>query len=115
MSSPTTRSDPGEKPSTADHIFEWTCGHVAGAMCAECYGELARRAAELQERVDDLTETVRRLETRGGVTISRACLEHVRDALDQCKAEIDAALSPPEPALAKADDGRQLTEETFGN
>jgi hypothetical protein len=35
------------------------------------------------------------------VTISRACLQHVADALDQCKAEVDEALtfpsSPPPP------------------
>lgn len=27
----------------------WTCGHVGGAHCAECYRILARRAAELAE------------------------------------------------------------------
>lgn len=27
----------------------WTCGHRAGAMCAECYRELARKAGELAE------------------------------------------------------------------
>lgn len=29
----------------------WTCGHVAGAMCAECYRLLAQRAHELAEEV----------------------------------------------------------------
>jgi len=28
---------------------EWTCGHVAGAMCQECYRLLAQRAHELAE------------------------------------------------------------------
>ena len=28
---------------------EWTCGHVSGAMCAECFRVLARRANELAE------------------------------------------------------------------
>jgi len=28
---------------------EWTCGHVAGAVCAECFQELARRANQLAE------------------------------------------------------------------
>lgn len=33
------------------------------------------------------------------VTISRACLQHVSDALDQCKAEVDEALAaPPSPS-----------------
>lgn len=28
---------------------EWTCGHVAGAVCAECYRILAAKANELAE------------------------------------------------------------------
>jgi len=28
---------------------QWTCGHVAGAMCAECYRLLAQKAHELAE------------------------------------------------------------------
>ena len=28
---------------------EWTCGHFAGAVCAECYRILAARAHELAE------------------------------------------------------------------
>jgi hypothetical protein len=32
---------------------EWTCGHVAGAMCAECYRQLAAKAHELAEQVLD--------------------------------------------------------------
>lgn len=42
----------------------WTCGHVGGAMCAECYRALARKAKELQEEVgrlrDELTDRRRR-------------------------------------------------------
>jgi hypothetical protein len=33
---------------------EWTCGHVGGAVCAECYRALARKATELQAEVDRL-------------------------------------------------------------
>jgi Zn ribbon nucleic-acid-binding protein len=28
---------------------EWTCGHIAGAVCAECYRQLAQKAHELAE------------------------------------------------------------------
>jgi len=28
---------------------QWTCGHVAGAVCAECYRLLAQKAHELAE------------------------------------------------------------------
>jgi hypothetical protein len=28
---------------------EWSCGHHAGAVCAECYRQLAWRAHELAE------------------------------------------------------------------
>jgi hypothetical protein len=40
---------------------EWSCGHVAGAMCAECYRLLARRAYKLAERVFELEEEIFRL------------------------------------------------------
>ena len=40
---------------------EWSSGHIGGAVCKECYLELARRANELaaevallRERVDEL-------------------------------------------------------------
>jgi hypothetical protein len=29
--------------------WDWTCGHHAGAMCAECWRELAAKAIELAE------------------------------------------------------------------
>ena len=32
---------------------EWTCGHKAGAACAECYRLLAAKAHELATRGDD--------------------------------------------------------------
>lgn len=35
---------------------EWTCGHVAGAACAECYRILAWKAHQLQEEVDRLRD-----------------------------------------------------------
>jgi hypothetical protein len=34
----------------------WTCGHVGGAVCAECHRILAAKAHELQEEVDRLKE-----------------------------------------------------------
>lgn len=30
---------------------DWSCGHVAGSVCAECYQALARRANKLAEQV----------------------------------------------------------------
>ena len=39
---------------------EWTCGHVAGAMCAECYHNLAQRAHELTVENFLLREALRR-------------------------------------------------------
>jgi hypothetical protein len=46
----------------------WTCGHVGGAVCAECYRLLARKAFDLQTAVDDLQEEIDRLgaQIRGG-------------------------------------------------
>ncbi len=41
--------------------WQWTCGHVAGAMCAECYRELARRAHELSEENDRLRERLQEI------------------------------------------------------
>jgi DNA-binding transcriptional regulator PaaX len=37
---------------------EWTCGHVAGAMCAECYRILAERAHELAEENQRLRDNI---------------------------------------------------------
>jgi hypothetical protein len=34
---------------------EWACGHVAGSMCAECFRELAERAHQLAERLEEET------------------------------------------------------------
>lgn len=35
-------------PQVADQFhWLWTCGHRAGAHCAQCYTELAQRAAKL--------------------------------------------------------------------
>jgi hypothetical protein len=42
-------------------VAVWTCGHEAGAVCAECYRDLARKAHELQEEVDRLRCDNRRL------------------------------------------------------
>jgi hypothetical protein len=37
---------------------EWTCGHVAGAVCAECHRILIQRANELAEENLRLRERV---------------------------------------------------------
>jgi len=44
--------------------YEWTCGHVAGAVCAECYHILARCAHELAEENFALRERIDELEKR---------------------------------------------------
>lgn len=38
----------------SDGVMQWTCGHIASAHCAICHQELARRAAELVQRLDDM-------------------------------------------------------------
>jgi len=38
---------------------EWTCGHVAGAVCAQCYRELANAAHQLAEENERLHERLR--------------------------------------------------------
>jgi hypothetical protein len=52
----TERFEDGLPPNTE---AVWTCGHVGGAVCAECYRELARRAHELVEENDRLREQLR--------------------------------------------------------
>jgi len=37
---------------------EWTCGHVAGAVCAECYRLLAQKAHELAEENQRLRDEI---------------------------------------------------------
>jgi hypothetical protein len=37
----------------ATAAVEWTCGHVAGMVCAECYTELSRRANALAAQILD--------------------------------------------------------------
>jgi septal ring factor EnvC (AmiA/AmiB activator) len=48
--------------------WDWTCGHKAGAMCAQCYRELAHRANELaadnerlRQRIDDQNQEIKEL------------------------------------------------------
>jgi hypothetical protein len=38
-----------EPPGGKALIAEWSCGHLAGSMCAECFRELAMKAGELAE------------------------------------------------------------------
>lgn len=42
---------------------EWTCGHVGGAVCAECFRQLARKATELQAEVDRLHDLINDLQS----------------------------------------------------
>ena len=44
---------------TIEH--EWSCGHVAGDMCQECYRALAAKANELAEENLELRAEVERL------------------------------------------------------
>jgi hypothetical protein len=37
---------------------EWSCGHVADEVCAECFRLLAAKAHELQMEVDRLSDQV---------------------------------------------------------
>lgn len=45
-------------------ISEWSCGHTAGAVCAECYRRLAAKANELAEEVYRLRALVAECMTR---------------------------------------------------
>lgn len=47
---------------------EWSCGHVGGAMCAECYRQLARRAQVLAEENLDLRAELEQL--RGSIKLT---------------------------------------------
>ena len=40
---------------------EWTCGHVAGAVCAQCYRELANAAHQLAEENERLRDEIAEL------------------------------------------------------
>ena len=55
-------------------ISEWSCGHVAGSVCAECYRQLPAKAHALAEEV-----------------------QRLRDAIDEHAAEIRAALEYRQP------------------
>jgi hypothetical protein len=54
---------------------EWSCGHVAGSMCAECFRELAAKAhvlAEECERLKGILDTIADRADRGGRRIETA-------------------------------------------
>ena len=42
----------------------WTCGHVSGAVCAECYRKLAQKATELAAEVQRLRDLIDEYESR---------------------------------------------------
>lgn len=37
-------------------LVEWSCGHVAGSMCATCWGHLAQRGHVFVEIIDSLLD-----------------------------------------------------------
>jgi hypothetical protein len=45
---------------------EWTCGHVAGAVCAECYRQLAAKAHALAEENRRLRDEIAEASERQG-------------------------------------------------
>lgn len=49
----------------------WTCGHVAGAMCAECHRLLAGRAHELAEENARLRALIDELNNLLDATMTR--------------------------------------------
>jgi len=48
----------------SDLEADWTCGHRAGSMCAECYRELAQNANKLAAEVTRLREQKQELQAR---------------------------------------------------
>lgn len=42
----------------------WTCGHTAGAVCAECYRELAAKAHDLAEENIELRHRIERFDSQ---------------------------------------------------
>jgi len=46
------------------HIAEWTCGHIGGAVCGECYRLLAAKAHELAMQLDNLQDKYDQLQSR---------------------------------------------------
>lgn len=51
-------------PHLIESPEEWTCGHVATAVCADCYKILVQRANELQAECDRLMDLVQQYEIR---------------------------------------------------
>ena len=45
---------------TLERNEEWTCGHVAGSMCAECYRILAQVAHGIAEENRELRDELKR-------------------------------------------------------
>lgn len=90
-----------------DTEAEWTCGHVGGAVCAECYRLLAAKAHELaieierlraqlvsdinaETEIDRLETAIERLRTEnetltGMLAVSRADRERLYIALQENK------------------------------
>jgi hypothetical protein len=64
----------------------WLCP-VTGVRCIkECDPRYCKLGAASGEKWTEMTDTV---------TMTRACLQHIADALDQCKAEVNEALTFP--------------------
>lgn len=56
---------------------QWTCGHTAGAMCAQCYTELAAKAAALQAEVDRYETAIQMAESAFRKNRSRMHVLHI--------------------------------------
>jgi hypothetical protein len=81
-------------------IAEWTCGHLAGSMCAECFRELAMKAGELAEEGRLLRE---------GVADLNAVVSKQADQLLELLARLQRTEQERDEAWAKIDQllGRQ--------
>lgn len=73
---------------------QWICGHIATAMCAECHGELVRKANELASQRARLT----------------AALTHALFLIDQLLTEMRLANVTPSAQIifSKAEFDRQM-------
>ena len=61
---------------------EWTCGHVAGFHCAECFGNLAWAAHVLAEELDDALSFIDGLQTPESNKTARSIRDRLRSELN---------------------------------
>lgn len=77
--------------------YEWSCGHKAGAMCLECWSELARKANKLVEELDAAREEIDRLRSVEAII----------------RADADIAISTLRAIAAGADEAGQIAVEAL--